>query len=323
MLTRDHVRCSKDLYTIAEEMKGTTSEQYLRAIGKREETAIHSLTPQKQMALFYGPGLYRPSSETKFTALRFYQQLVNHLIPDESPLAISHIWHDDLHDENIFVDAENPQKITGIIDWQSCHISPLFSHNHDPAFLSYKGLEPETLDYPPQPDFANLSTEERALADYEYITQNVFIGWRRLMKKKNPTLYQCAQFRKTAMFGLFFLIQRIFEYGEAHFMSLLVDLKETWSETSDKEAGAFPITLSESDVQKIKHDCDCAIAGTEMVAETQKALGGLWPEKGFVENEYYDEAKAVLEKVKAKILEVAATTEEERKEIEKFWPFED
>ena len=114
--------------------------------------AIYSLNPPKQIALFYGPGLYQPDKDKKVAALKIYQQLISYLIPIGSPIIISHIWRVDLHGENIFVDPENPQIITGMIDWQTYHICPLISHNHDPAFLGFGGLEPENLKFPPEPD---------------------------------------------------------------------------------------------------------------------------------------------------------------------------
>jgi hypothetical protein len=135
-----------------------------------------------------------------------------------------------LHHDNIFVDPDNPEKITGIIDWQSCHVSPLFNHNPDPAFLDWDGLEPETIELAPMPKLSGLSAEERSAAVREYTVQNVFIGWRKLMHAKNPGLYQVVEFRKTAAYGLIFLAHRMFEYGEAHFQSLLVDLKDTWED---------------------------------------------------------------------------------------------
>jgi hypothetical protein len=117
----------------------------------RETKAIQFLKPPKQIALFCGPKLYQPDTEKKGTALACYRQIVDALDPQDTAITRPRLWHDDLHDENVFVDPHNPEKITGIIDWQSCHISPLFNHNPDPAFLDLDGLEPETLDLAPRP----------------------------------------------------------------------------------------------------------------------------------------------------------------------------
>ncbi|KAF2150526.1 hypothetical protein K461DRAFT_269966 [Myriangium duriaei CBS 260.36] len=58
------------------------------------------------------------------------------------------LWHPDLHARNIFVDAENPTVVTGIIDWQSASIEPAFVFASDtPDFarelLSLKSQSPD------------------------------------------------------------------------------------------------------------------------------------------------------------------------------------
>ncbi|KAJ5584288.1 phosphotransferase enzyme family protein [Penicillium hispanicum] len=297
--------------------------QVLHAVGIRETKAIQSLKPPKQAALFCGPKLYRPDTEKKLTALAWYRQIIDALIPKDAAITKPCLWHNDLHDDNIFVDPQNPEKVTGIIDWQSCHISPLFNHDPDPAFLDWDGLEPETLDLSPRPKLSGLSPEERSAAVREYTLQNVFVGWRKLMHAKNPDLYRVVEFRKTAAYGLIFLAHRMLEYGEAHFQSLLVDLKDTWAELPAVTSEVpFPFDFSEADIERIKLDSERAVAGTELVAAVKERLGDLWPDKGFIEHERYDDSKAAFREIKDQILEQLAETDEEKAEYERYWPFE-
>lgn len=308
---------------IADKFAGASLAQYLLAVRSRETKAIQSLKPPKQIALFCGPQLYRPDTEKKLTALAWYQQIIDALIPKDTAITNPRLWHNDLHDENIFVDPHNPEEITCIIDWQSCHISPLINHNPDPAILDWDGLEPETLDLAPRPNLSGLSAEERAAAVREYTVQNLFIGWRKLMHAKNPDLYRVVEFRKTAAHGLIFLAHRMFEYGEAHFQSLLLDLKDTWPDLPAVTPDVpFPFDFSEADIERIKLDSDGAVAGTELVACVKERMGDLWPDKGFIEHERYDDCKAALDNVKNQILEQLAETDEERAEYERYWPFE-
>ncbi|KAI9923366.1 hypothetical protein MW887_010469 [Aspergillus wentii] len=297
--------------------------QYLHAIETREMKAIKSLKPPKQIAILCGPKLYRPDKVNKITALAWYRQIVDALIPKDTAITRPCLWHNDLHDDNVFVDPQNPEKITGIIDWQSCHISPLFNHNPDPAFLDWSGLEPETLDLAPLPKLSGLSPEERSAAVHEYTIQNVFIGWRKLMHAKTPDLYRVVEFRKTAAYGLIFLAHRMFEYGETHFQSLLVDLKDTWADLPAVNSNIpFPFDFSEEDFERIKMGSDGAVAGTELVAEVKERMGNLWPDKGFIEHEQYADCKAALREVKNEIMAQLAETDEEKAEYERYWPFE-
>jgi hypothetical protein len=315
-------RACSPLNTPADIYVGTSLAQYLKAVETRETNAVRSLTPPPQIALFCGPNLYQPDTEKKLAALSWYWQIIDNLIPMDTTITNPHLWHDDLHDDNIFVDPNDPAKITGIIDWQSCHVSPLFNHNPDPAFLDWDGLEPETLDLAPRPKLSGLSPEERAAAVREYSIQNVFIGWRKLMHAKNPGLYKVVDFRKTTAYGLIFLAHRMFEYGEAHFQSLIVDLKDSWADLPGvTNHTPCPFTFSEAEIERIKLDSDGAIVGTELVAVAKERLGELWPDKGFIEHGRYEECKTALQEVKDQILEQMAETDEERAEYEKYWPF--
>jgi hypothetical protein len=143
------------------------------------------------------------------------------------------------------------------------------------------------------------------------------------MHAKNPDLYRVIEFRKTAAYGLIFLAHRMFEYGEAHFQSLLVDLKDTWADlpavTNDVP---FPFYFSEVGFERIKFDSDGAVAGTELVAAAKERMGDLWPDKGFIEHERYDDCKAALHEIKDQILEQLADNDEEKDEYERYWPFE-
>jgi hypothetical protein len=174
MSREGHIRrISYHRYAAADIFTGSSLTQYLQAVGTREAKAIQSLKPPKQLALFYGPKLYQPDREKKPTALSWYRHVVDARTPKDTAITKACLWHNDLHDDNIFVDPHNPERITGIIDWQSCHISPLFNHNPDPGFLDWDGLEPETLDLVPRPKLSGLSPEERAAAVHEYTVQNL------------------------------------------------------------------------------------------------------------------------------------------------------
>lgn len=245
------------------------------------------------------------------------------IIPTDTAITSPTLWHNDLHDDNIFVDPDDPEKMTGIIDWQSSHVSPLFNHNPDPAFLTWDGLESETLDLAPKPTRSGLTPEERSAAMREYTIQNVYIGWRKLMHSKNPDLYRVAEFRKSTTYGLIFLAHRMFEYGEAHFQSLLLDLKDTWAELpAVANETHFSFDFSRTDIQRITTEYDGAVAGTELAAEVKEQMGNLWPDKGFIEHEQYDECKAILDNVKNQIFWELAETDEERAEYRRYWPFD-
>lgn len=75
------------------------------------------------------------------------------------------LWHSDLHLGNIFVDNQDPTKITNIIDWQFTSIMPAFMQVQWPAFITppddYQTgvVKPEL-----PPNFAELDSDEKDFA---------------------------------------------------------------------------------------------------------------------------------------------------------------
>ncbi|KAF7570395.1 hypothetical protein PtrM4_103970 [Pyrenophora tritici-repentis] len=268
--------------------------QYLRSIGERETKATQILSPPKQIALFCGPKLYQPDPKEKLTALSQYHKIADAILPGNKTICAPYLWHDDLHGDNIFVDPNNPGKITAIIDWQSCHISPLFNHNADPAFLDWEGLEPENLDLTPKPDLAGLSSEEKSAALRDYAHLNVFIAWRKLMQGKNPIFYKAAVPKDIIIWAIVLSIQ-------------------------DSQ---FPFNFSGVEIERIKSKGDCAVAETELVAQVKETMGELWPDKGLIDHQLYDSCRAALKEMKEQLIEQLALNEEERAEYERYWPFD-
>lgn len=119
-----------------------------------------------------GPGLYQPTAAKKSSAMKSYLCLHDALLPKDPIITAPAFWHNDVHEENIFVDLEDPTKIIGIIDWQSVDLLPLFDHNLDPAFIQYSGPIPATLERPELEDTSKMSHEERVKATKDYFDKS-------------------------------------------------------------------------------------------------------------------------------------------------------
>jgi hypothetical protein len=83
----------------------------------------------------------------------------------------------------------------------------------------------------------------------------------------------------------------------------------------------FPFDFSEEDLERIKLDSEGIVAGTELVAGVKERMGDLWPDKGFIEHERYDDCKTALLEVMGQMLELAET-DDEKAEYERYWPFD-
>jgi hypothetical protein len=77
------------------------------------------------------------------------------------------IWHPDLHMGNIFVSEEDPEQVTGIIDWQNTSIRPIFLQARWPVFLNPPQDYQEGLVMPHLPEgFEEMDEEEKEIALY-------------------------------------------------------------------------------------------------------------------------------------------------------------
>lgn len=107
---------------------------------KRDIAAARKLgTLPTPLAMLCGPSLYRPTKDRKLVACEAAMKVLPHVLPKEPWASTPRIWHDYLHEENIFVDAKDPTTIVTIIDWQSTSVAPLFDHTIIPGFLDSEG----------------------------------------------------------------------------------------------------------------------------------------------------------------------------------------
>lgn len=162
-----------------------------------------------------GPRLYQPSPSKKRWADAAYLQVLEQILPNRSGSELlqdmlpGRLWHDDLHDENIFVNPDDPAQITAIIDWQSTQIVPLFDHHMDPAFLDYNGSDiGEDLEPPGRLDTTGMSPEEKSAAIAEYLKRGIMVAWRRLVRGKSPVQYRAIQFQQSTTGHVLYVARR-------------------------------------------------------------------------------------------------------------------
>lgn len=274
--------------------------------------------------MVYGPApLYQPTADKKLEALWHYSQILSSLVPKDPALTRTHLWHNDLHHENIFVDPES-LKILGIIDWQSIRIVPLTDHCLDPSFFDYDGPDVgDNLERPEMPDeIESLEGEEKTAALNRFMDKAVLIAWRRLIRDKNPAQYSGIRFQQSTNGHLLQLSRRIFELGEAHFRALLLDLRDKWTKTDN--ASQSQLAFSDAQTAAIEMDLERAELGVKLMKAIQAQLGDLWPEKGVVEHENYEKVKTVLQEAEADLIsQYASHPGWDTDLFERLWPFDD
>lgn len=282
--------------------------------------------PESPLSL-YGPGTYTPTRSKKIAALENYLRVLKFLLPVDKAISSPVLWHPDLHTENIFVHPERPSEVIGIIDWQSSEILPLFDQARQPYFLNYEGPSYAGLDPPPFPEnFDQLDTVEQARAQSLYLNMSLSALYRRFMYANNKRFFKVMEFRQTSSFDITLLSQNLLVDGEALHQSRILELESEWSSLPGVQAvgnPTFPLRFSTEEAEAIAEDATGAIRAMDLMQKLKESLGQLWPEKGVVPHDQYDQVKMHMGKAKAEMIDDLARSQEERVEWEKSWPYRD
>ena len=280
----------------------------------------------KQMVMVCGPGYYRSSREKKRKALEEFAAVARYALPTDEAARAYHLWHEDLHLENMFVDPTRPTKILGVIDWQSVQIAPLFEHRIDPPVLRYDGPDVDGLKRPELPDnMDELSAGSRAREINLYFSMGLMSAYRTLVHMKDPGLYRAIEFQDTTSGNLHMLARRIFGVGEAHVRLLILHLRQEWSDLpAVREAGnpPFPLQFSEAEVKEIEDDAELATTSMQTMGKLKECAGDIWPAKGSCPLEMYDEVKDMLLQLRDELIELAELDGKDREVFEREWPFQ-
>ncbi|GAD96652.1 phosphotransferase family protein [Paecilomyces variotii No. 5] len=308
------------------------AEEYELATGLRELACVRE-SPQlpKSPIALYGPGTYRPSKEKKIQAIQECLKIVKYLLPNNNSTQRSHIWHDDLHLENIFVNPDDPSDILAIIDWQSTELAPLYDRTIEPYILEYDGPPLESLlERPKFEDVRKLFAEDadsQRKAISLYLKMNLVALYRFLVYKTNKQLFRAIEYRETDSFQLLLFARNLFVDGEATYLALLVELQRKWADLPGVQAShnpECPIQFSDDEVATIEADCEGAALGINLMRDAQERLDSQFSqEQGLIEDDKLDEARRELREIKQDLIQEYATNEAEEKVWEEAWPFDD
>ena len=261
-----------------------------------------------------GPGLYQPSREKKQRAGQLALDVLPHVMPREPWAASFYMWHNDLHAENIFVREDDPTEITAIIDWQSTYIAPLIDHNIVPAYLDRDGMMSRGMERPSVPDLPeNASDEERSAAWAQLEYQTLGIGFKHLLKSSVEPAFHALMWQESEESRVLTACRNLLEISEAYCLASILSL----------EGESIPVHFSEEEAAEIRRDLDATHASIRAMSAIEKHLGHLFPEKGIVRHEEYEDSKRALRGVKEQVVEDFSTSEEDKRLWREVWPFDD
>jgi hypothetical protein len=231
--------------------------------------------------------------------------------------------------ENIFVDPEDPSKITATLDWSSTEIAPLIVRTQPLEMIEYEGPQLQGLERPTLPaDLAAQSDAEQRQARKLYLEQSLVALYRTLIHKRSPEIWKCFEYQETSECELLTIARRLLHEGEAPYLARIIELVESGSEIvalsdpTDEASRARRAALM-ADKDSVWQYWEAAQAGMEVMGRIRQTMGDLFPEQGVVRHDQYDEAKRALGQIKEKVIEQYTRSEEDRVAWQRSWPFDD
>ncbi|EGE08072.1 phosphotransferase enzyme family protein [Trichophyton equinum CBS 127.97] len=304
------------------------NRDYIEANATRERESITSLGSSPRLQGINGPDLYQPSQTAKLRALDLYLSISKYLLPKNKETHKGVLWHPDLHTDNIFVDPQEPTKITCLIDWQAVHIAPLFLQARRPAFLDFDGPIPERLKFPSLPEnFDDMQPEEKLNAKKLRDEQALYILYEIELLRQCRAAGSALHGRDTLATRLTGLAGSVFTDGEPVVLGYLIRVVDRWGEIVGKDATGdpvipCPITFTDAERTKQRIDQQKWEKGVELMDDVVQSLGVYTGWDGFVSHDDYEIKKQQLIASRDAFLQSMAGSDEERRaKWRKAWPF--
>jgi hypothetical protein len=237
--------------------------------------------PRSPIDIHYS-GSYQPSREQKSFAIQSYLKLAQHLVPEDENITTSHLWHDDMHVENVFVKPDDPSEIYAFIDWQSTELAPLYDHIIKPYILEYSGPPlDDLLERPKLADIQALFQDEpepvaKRKADSLFTKMSLVALYRFFLYKKFPRLFSALEFRQTDALQLLLLARNILIDGEATYLGLLAEQQENkWRGVLRISQGTqnAPLSFTPEEIRRIKQDAEAAARSMELMDDIRRMIG--------------------------------------------------
>ena len=179
----------------------------------------------------------------------------------------------------------------------------MFNQVRQSYFLDYEGPPTQGLERPELADnYDQLDDAPRKKAMSLYLSQMLSTVYRML------------------------IAQRLLIHGEAQYLASILMLEDAWLDLRGvvhQGSLPYPFRFSAAERTEIEADAKGAAEGMNLMRCVRDSIGrDLFPERGVVRADQYDEAKDAMQQIKTQVLDTYAHDECERKLWEEYWPFD-
>ncbi len=260
----------------------------------------------------------------KVSALQKYLQMAKCLLPSDSLLSRPSLWHTDMHGENILVHPDKPTEISGIIDWQSVHIAPLFLQVCHPNLIEFDGPKTEGWVKPSLPEnFDELSPAEQKKAKTLKAKQAAFKFYEVVTGLKNKLTLNAMEYKGSLPSQVIVMAGHVLKGAEVGLSARLLELEREWATIVGPEGPPCPVETSEEEQQELAEDLRKWAEGADLMNQCYMSMGAETGWDGFVEAESYESARQTIDTIFPQFVAYQAKSEEEKAAWAEVWPFQD
>jgi hypothetical protein len=267
---------------------------------------------------FYGHQQVDPKVQINY--LLDYLKVAPYLIPKAEELHVPIIRHPDLSPSNIFIsDSGN---ITGIIDWQNATILPIFLQAKIPKyFQNYGDDDSENFRRPKlAEDFDAMTDHEKEIEMELYRRRQVhyfYVGYTSRLNKAH--FDAMGKHNLVVRNQLYDTAGRPWEGDNNSLQAQLIKTLAHWSEFCSSEDRP-PVQYSQAEVEACLARDTKQMNADEQMQEIRNFIG--IDIEGWVQNENFENAKEKARLIRNEMAE-SAETEDDRREFDEYWPFQD
>ncbi|KAI1987138.1 hypothetical protein LOZ53_004468 [Ophidiomyces ophidiicola] len=290
----------------------STAAEYISAIAKREVLCIRNSVPTQSR--FHASSLAKGdrAREAHIKLLHEFLALLPYILP---PAEITQpvLLHHDLHADNIFVDKDDPTKITGIIDWQATYAAPLFLQTRFPSIFDCEDPYPWGAVQPKLPKELDSMTEsDKKTAEQQFTRLRLKKFYELASRKFNPDIPRAMDAMRNdddPTSFIFHLLGQTSVDGPIPLQELLIQVCEKWDLLSAKRGSSIPCPVDFSSEEISRHR-EKAERWATIYGEFNDLLVDVGGKDGWVSHDEYHEAllrfnehRGALEKLRRELEE--------------------